>query len=307
MVRSQPLTVNISQRKALYPPNDEWTEPEYIDWGEWTSGTGTGSVGLDAQQKVVREHSIRHKTATPDYYGAAIFTLKDGKEVNCDNYPILKMAIAKEATFAQDALITLEDSLGNSAQKQEVAYVNQWTPLTLPVGSTNDLFWTHEGPFDWSKVKKIRIDCMFKGVNTGSFWIDGIYFTYEIAGLRALDVTVVVKGSSPPILVQGAKVIYGHLVGVDPETGKETYFWMDGEAKITDATGRVVFSELDADWYALKITAEGFKEKTVLDIDARNADPAPITVELEIVKLDIVPIIIVGGVLFGLYIISQRL
>jgi len=296
----------------FYPPNDEWTEPEYIEWGEWISGTGTGVVELDAQLKVVREHSIRHTTKQPDYYGRAVFTLKNGAEINCDNYPRFKLAIAKEqgVGFMNTTAIILEDAAGNWAAREETVGAGAWVPLTLLVGSVNDVLWQHTGPFDWTKVKRIMIDCHFEAVGTGRFWIDGIVFTYKIEGFRALDVTVVLKGATPAVPIQGAKVIYGHLVGIDPVSGKETYFWMDGEAKLTDTTGKVVFTALEPDWYGLKVTAKGFKEVIISDIDARNADPAPITVELEqISPLDIVVPIIVASVLIlgGLVTIFKRL
>lgn len=139
-------------------------------------------------------------------------------------------------------------------------------------------------------------------------WLDGIYFTFKIEGLRALDVTVVTLVDGAPVPIEGAKVAFGHLVGVDPTTGQETYFWLDGDAKITDLDGRVVFSGLEPDWYGLRVTAQNFKEAFVPNIDLTATDKA-ITVELEPVTIgDFLPLL-VGGIIViaGFIVIVQRL
>lgn len=299
--------------EARYPPNDEWTEPDYRVWGEWASGTGAGVIELDPSMKVIRDNAIKYTVTYPDYYGMCIFTLNDGLEVNCDLYPRFKFLIGLESSFNGIVTIVLEDAAGMRVLRDEFVPPGEWPHLlTLLVGSVNAALWTvdpfNTQPFDWTKVKKIIWNPWFDTPREGSFWLDGIYFTYSIAGLRALDVTVVVKDTEPPMLVAGAKVVYGHLVGVDPETGEETYFWMEGEAKVTGDDGRVVFSELEPDWYGLKVSADGFKESLVKDIDLTAADKA-ITVELEPVSiLDwLLPALVLGGFAVGAVIIIEKL
>lgn len=299
-------TVNPLPAFEGYPPNDNWTEPEYKDWGEWISGTGTGIIELDHQQKVVRDYSIRHTTREPDYYARAIFQLHDGAEVNCDLYPRFIFAIALETAFSGIVDILLVDAAGKTVLRRETVGRGVWELKTLPVGSVNDDLWEGEKPFDWTKVKELHWICNFPGTGTGKFWLDGIFFSYQIVGLRALDVTIVVKDTDPPIPVVGASVVYGHLVGVDPETGKEAYFWFDKEKQITDETGRVVFSGLEPDWYGLQIKAKGFKDAMIPDIDLTSADKVLV---IELAAVDWLLPLIVGSVLTvgGLGIIVKRL
>jgi len=292
------------------PPNDEWTEPDYTASGDWFSGTGSGVVELDSQTKAVREHAIRHTTKSSDYYGAAVFRLHDGKEVNCDLYSRFVFVMALEESFSGIVTIVLEDAVGNSVGRDEVISVLEWRLLTLLVGSINDALWEHiiGTTFDWTKVKSITWYCHFPNVGTGKFWVDGIYFTYKIEGARALDITVVVKGTDPAVPVEGATVVYGHLVGIDPTTNKETYFWMDGEKKITGADGKAVFSGLEPDWYGLKVSAKDFKEAMVPDLDLRSVDQQ-IMVELEPTSIwdVLLPILVLGGITFGIVIIVEKL
>lgn len=294
-----------------YPPNDEWTEPEYTAWGAWISGS-TGVVELDSQQKVVREHSIRHTTKQSDYYGRAIFTLHDDLEVNTDIYRRLNFIIALENSFAGRVTIQLIDAAGMIVRRDETIPLLEWTLKILPVGSVNAAFWEidvfNTQPFDWTKVKQVDVTAHFPGTGTGKFWLDGIYFTYKIEGFRALDVTVVVKDTDPPVPVEGATVVYGHLVGVDPTTEKETYFWMDAEKKVTGSDGRVVFSELEPDWYGLRVSAKDFKDVLVKDIDLTATDKA-ITVELEPVSIwdMLLPVLMIGGFIVVTTVIVAKL
>jgi len=47
----------------------------------WVSGTGTGQVSLDNSTKTVGNYSIRHETATSDYYGSLILYLSNNTVV----------------------------------------------------------------------------------------------------------------------------------------------------------------------------------------------------------------------------------
>jgi len=282
-----PLAPVVEER---YPPNDDWTEPDYTTWGKWETGT-TAEIQLDPTQKVVREHSVY--TESDGVYARAVFTLNDGLEVNTDNFPRYNFAVAVVGGTQID--IYLEDSAGMVVSRREVIKEEAWNALTLLVGSVNAALWTpsvfNTLPFDWTKVKKL---VFVFGAGYALLWIDAIYFTYKIEGYRALDVTVVDKETGLP--VQGASVVYGFLVGVDPNTNEETYFWMDGEKGVTGTDGKVVFSELDPDWHGLRVTAEGFKEAIIKDIDLRATDKA-ITVELERVTWEDWLPLIVGGVI----------
>ncbi|MEM3357182.1 MAG: hypothetical protein QW166_05075, partial [Candidatus Bathyarchaeia archaeon] len=43
-------------------------------------------------------------------------------------------------------------------------------------GKENVDLWNVESGFDWTQIKKLRFDCWFTGVGTGSFWVDGLFF-----------------------------------------------------------------------------------------------------------------------------------
>lgn len=289
-----------------YPPNDEWTEPDFTGWGEWTSPAGI--VGLDAIQKVVREHSVRVTVTGALYYGRAVFTLHDGLEVNTDNFPRFAFVIALEDAYSGHVTVLLWDADGRSVSRDELVSTGVWNLLNLRVGAVNADLWEGDPLFDWTRVKAIDVTCHFPTTGTGSFWLDGTYFTYSIVGMRALDVTVVVKDTEPPIPVAGAKIVYGHLVGVNPETGEETYFWLDGEAEVTGDDGKVVFSELEPDWYGLRVSADGFKEVLVKDIDLTEVDKA-LKVELEPVSiLDLLlPVLVIGSFTVVFVAVAERL
>jgi len=94
-----------------------------------------------------------------------------------------------------------------------------------------------------------------------------------------ISVTVLTAAEGTP--VENAVVVYGHLVGVDPETGDETYFWMEDKRVITGSDGKALFAGLEPDWYGIQVRAQGFQTAFDLSIDATEYDPLPITVELE--------------------------
>lgn len=94
---------------------------------------------------------------------------------------------------------------------------------------------------------------------------------------RTIDVTVLRKDTGTPIAA--AVVVYGHLVGVDPETQEEVYFWVESKRQITKTDGKAVFL-VEPDWYAVRANASGFIEAMETNIDATIVDPPPITLEL---------------------------
>lgn len=152
--------------------------------GTWISLTGCGSVSLDLLVKVFGDVSIRHATdKCPDYYGALGFELTDGKEFDATQpnakihfYHILQNNVG----FTGLCSIALQDISGNRAihgfgtAPNGVPEEKNWN-----VGPTATE-WVFDGPFDWSKVKSIAVQCEFSGVVQGpSFWVDSPHFSYE--------------------------------------------------------------------------------------------------------------------------------
>ena len=165
--------------KAKPQDKDAWTETLDIDndsVNDWVSGTGTGQVSLDNSTKTVGNYSIRHETATSDYYGSLILYLSNNT-VDCNKYPKLHFQIRKQSSFENTVHIGLHDAFGNLAHHwTSVPPDEQWHIIEIDVGEKNKDNWQTSADFDWSQINQISWECYFEGTNTGSFWIDNLFF-----------------------------------------------------------------------------------------------------------------------------------
>ena len=175
------VTVYGAAEKPNPSDKDAWTESLTPTDGAWSSGTGTGSVSLDTVTKIVGTASIKHTTSTPDYYGSAVFTLDAGKEVDSNKYPSLTFQVRLGGSaFNGTIIVWLYDAAGKDAYMNlgNIKNDEKWYKQTIRCGSKNaDQNWTVVASgFDWSQIKKFRIDANFVGTNTGSFWVDNLFF-----------------------------------------------------------------------------------------------------------------------------------
>jgi len=160
--------------KSVPEDKDTWTESLTPTDGVWSAGAG--EVSLDTSFKARGSASIK-LYAVQNYYGAAIFTLNAGKEVNSNLYPILSFTAFLEKAYNGNVTVVLYDTTDKSAVKHITIGPGEWHKTDLKVGLTNEIEWEEvDSGFDWSQIKKFRIDCWFSGVGTASFWVDGLYF-----------------------------------------------------------------------------------------------------------------------------------
>jgi len=160
--------------KSVPLDKDEWTESLTPTDGAWSAPSGT--VSLDAGTKVKGVYSIKCYNVQA-YYASAMFTLNSGKEVNTNLYPILSFYAVLEKAFSGNVSVALYDINGLDAWKHITIGPGEWRKTDLKVGLANELEWdTVQVGFDWSQVKKVRLDFWFAGVGQGSSWIDALYF-----------------------------------------------------------------------------------------------------------------------------------
>lgn len=159
---------------------DSWTESLTPTDGAWSSGTGTGNVSLDSAEKIVGTYCIKHATTTPDYYGRAVFTFNDGKEINANVYPSVNFQIKEESAFSGEVTLILEDINGNWAAKEyRIGNNKKWQFESFMCGAKHADEWqgSNMANFNWEKIKKLLFDAHFSGSGTGAFWIDNLYFS----------------------------------------------------------------------------------------------------------------------------------
>ena len=173
-------TVYGAAEKANPSDRDAWTESLTPTDGAWSSGTGSGNVSLDSTVKAVGSYSVKHTTSTPDYYGSAVFTLNAGKEVDANKYPTLTFQVRLGANFNGTIIVWLYDTANKSAYVNLANLKNdeKWYKQTIRCGNKNaEQTWTYvEDGFNWTQIKKFRIDANFVGTNTGNFWVDNLFF-----------------------------------------------------------------------------------------------------------------------------------
>jgi len=168
--------------KSVPVDKDAWTESLTPSDGSWSAAAG--EVSLDTGFKVRGSASIKVYGQNL-YWAGAIFTLNAGKEVDANKYPILSFYAYLEKAYDGNVGILLSDAANKEAGKHITIAPDEWRKTDLKVGLANEIEWEWvDTGFDWSQIKKIRIDGWFAGVGTGNFWIDALYFggrRYEAA------------------------------------------------------------------------------------------------------------------------------
>jgi hypothetical protein len=165
-----------------YPLNgDSWTETLDINSdtiNDWVSGTGTGSVSLDATTKAVGSNSIKHTTSTADYYGRLRLIIPSGWQPDCKKYPTLQFQIQRQAAFNGSATVILVDNGGRWAAKEFQVQADKWVLQKFNVGKKYASEWSgsYIANFNWEVINEIMWDMHFTGTGLGSFWVDNLFF-----------------------------------------------------------------------------------------------------------------------------------
>ena len=172
-VRNKIMIYGIAD-KSVPVDKDAWTESLTPADGTWASTSG--AVSFDTAKKAKGTGSVK-LYAQNLYYGACLFTLNAGKEVDCNLYPILEFLAFLEKTFNGNVIIQLFDASSREAKKNLTVGPGEWRLTSLRVGVSNAGDWEEVAvSFDWAQVKQVKISCDFSGAGTGSFWVDGLYF-----------------------------------------------------------------------------------------------------------------------------------
>jgi len=167
------ITVYGAADKSVPSDKDAWTESLTPTDGSWSAVSGETS--LDTTTKIKGDGSIK-TYALNLYYAACQLTLNSGKEVNANLYPVLVFWLRRESSFNGNVQVKLYDTADKSASHLLTVGVDEWFQTQLKVGALNADAWNVESGFDWANIKKIRFDCYFTDVGTGSFWVDGLFF-----------------------------------------------------------------------------------------------------------------------------------
>ena len=158
----------------INPEKDVWTESLTPADGVWSAAAG--DVSLDTTFRKAGSASIKVHSVSMNWVGA-IFTLNTGKEVNSNLYPFLNFFLYLEETYNGNVTVFLYDTADKYARKNIIVSLGGWNGIDLKAGSANASEWTEvESGFDWSNIKKVRIDGWFSGTGSGDFWIDVLYF-----------------------------------------------------------------------------------------------------------------------------------
>jgi hypothetical protein len=167
------ITVYGVADKSVPSDKDTWTESLTPADGSWSGVSGT--VSFDTGTKKKGSGSIKTYAANL-YYAACMLTLNSGKEVNANLYPVLNFWIMRESTFNGNVNVIFFDTAEKSASHMFNIGAGEWFERDFKVGIENADIWDVESGFDWTQIKKVRWDCWFTGVGTGSFWVDGLFF-----------------------------------------------------------------------------------------------------------------------------------
>jgi len=160
--------------KSVPADKDAWTESLTPADGVWSAAAG--DVSLDTTFKAKGSASIKVHSVSM-YWVGAIFTLNAGKEVNSNLYPILSFLAYLEKSYNGNVSVILYDPTDKMASKNITIAPGKWRKTDLKAGLANEVEWTDvDTGFDWSNIKKVRIDGWFSGVGSGDFWIDQLYF-----------------------------------------------------------------------------------------------------------------------------------
>ena len=171
-VRNKAVIYGVAD-KSVPSDKDLWTESLTPADGVWTATSGT--VSLDGAVKVKGTGSVKTYAQNLNY-GGCVLTLNTGKEVNTELHPVLNLWLRRESSFNGNATLTLFDVAGRSAGHEFTVGHEKWFQTQVRVGVANADLWQVENGFDWTQVKNVRVVCWFDGANTGSFWVDGLFF-----------------------------------------------------------------------------------------------------------------------------------
>ena len=160
--------------KSVPADKDAWTESLNPADGAWSAAAG--EVSLDTTFKAKGSASIKVHSVNM-YWVGAVFTLNAGKEVNSNLYPLLSFLLYLEKSYNGNVSVLLYDTADKYARKNITVAPGEWRKTDLRTGLANEMEWEDvEAGFDWTNIKKIRIDGWFSGVGSGDFWIDQLYF-----------------------------------------------------------------------------------------------------------------------------------
>jgi hypothetical protein len=170
------ITVYGAADKSVPLDKDAWTESLTPSDGVWSSSAG--EVSLDTATKVRGSASIK-TYAEGLYYAGCIFTLNGGKEVNANLYPVLNFWLMLGDAFSGSVSLSLYNQSSDYWMLHNFDVgKGKWYQKQVKVGEKNSDLWTlvGTGTFDWTQIKRVRVDYWFQGVGTGSFWLDGLFF-----------------------------------------------------------------------------------------------------------------------------------
>jgi hypothetical protein len=204
-----------------YPSDgDSWTETLDINSdtvNDWVSGTGTGSVSLDASVKVAGSYSIKHTTGTSDYYGALRLIVPSGWQPDLNKYPAIQFQICRESVFNGQVTLLLKDNAGKQASREFQVAADKWYLQRFNAGKKYESEWgSVDSGFNWSAINELWWYAWFSGTGTGNFWVDNLFFnsarwsaTYG-SGSRELAETDEELHSDNECLLR-AKALYDNL------------------------------------------------------------------------------------------------
>lgn len=168
------ITIKGAADKSVPLDKDAWTESLNPSDGSWSAGAG--EVSLETTFPILKGSASIKVYGTNLPWIGAILTLNAGKEVNANLYPILNVNIWKEAVWDGSAGIILYDTSNKYAAHYFSPSPKEWINKQVKVGEENADLWDVESGFDWTNIKKFRIECWDGAAATGSFWIDGLFF-----------------------------------------------------------------------------------------------------------------------------------
>jgi len=208
-----------------YPTDgDSWTETLDINGdstNDWVSGTGTGTVSLDATVKAVGNYSIKHATNTSDYYGRLRLIVPSGFQPNCNKYPSLQFQVRRESAFIGAGTVILKDDSARTVFREFNVQADRWVVQKFNVGRKYASEWqgSDMANFNWQTVNEIMWDMHFAGTGTGNFWIGNLFFNNARwsatfgSGSRELAETDEELHSDNECLLR-AKALFDHLSSV---------------------------------------------------------------------------------------------
>ncbi|MDH7564699.1 MAG: hypothetical protein QHH24_07500, partial [Candidatus Bathyarchaeota archaeon] len=167
------VTVYGAADKSVPADKDSWTESLDPADGVWSATSG--NISLDTGVKIRGSAAIKVWN-TQAYYSGCVFTLDSGKEVNAELYPLLCFYLRRDNTFNGNMYVALEDSAGKLAYLWSTVGAGQWFQKQFRVGSVNADLWTVDAGFNWTSIKKFRVDVWFETTGEGSMWVDGLFF-----------------------------------------------------------------------------------------------------------------------------------